>query len=277
QLVRIAISVIMVSIQPNMQMQQDDLAALFSRNLTFNPEPVPAPAPIPQEHHLEPAKPIVYSSVHYTHSAHIARPQVAPQEQPRPASEPPQTEGPSVDTILQYHGVNPKTLTPSQIQLFKVADPPQQERLIELWNICPPNNGGDIPALAWSSTSVEHEEQLARLRYDNLTRQNQPVMSLDGTPVQAGDGRWVQNTVEEGEPYMVSGYEELMRRERERQDMLSQPRSTYETCNPSYTHATDPVYMGPEFARQQQMMEMATQYGAYQGFRAQEMDSMDVM
>jgi hypothetical protein len=35
--------------------------------------------------------------------------------------------------------------------------------------------------------------------------------------------------------------------------------------------------MGPDFARQQQMMEMATQYGAYQGFRAQEADSMDVM
>ncbi|KAM0427499.1 hypothetical protein ACHAPT_007459 [Fusarium lateritium] len=266
----------MVSIQPNMQMQ-DDLAALFSRNLTFNPEPAPVPAPVAhQEHRQEPATPIVYSSVHYTHSAHIARPQVAHQEQPRPSSEPPQTEGPSVETVLQYHGVNPRTLTPSQLQLFKVADPPQQERLIELWNICPPNNGGDIPALAWSSTTVEQEEQLARLRFETSSRQHQQVMSLDGTPVQAGDGRWVQSPEADMEPYMASGYEELMRRERERQAMDSQPRSTYDNCGPSYTHATDPVYMGPDFARQQQMMEMATQYGAYQGFRAPETD-MDVV
>ncbi|KAJ3523921.1 hypothetical protein NM208_g12264 [Fusarium decemcellulare] len=267
----------MVSIQPNMQMQ-DDLAALFSRNLTFNPHAEPAPAPVPQEEpQQELAKPIVYSSVHYTHSAHIARPQVVQhQDPPRPSSEPPQTEGPSVETILQYHGVDPNTLTPSQIQLFKVADPPQQERLIELWNICPPGNGGDIPALAWSSTTVEHEEQLARLRYERLSQQQQ-VMSLDGTPVQAGDGRWIQNQEPEMEPYMASGYEELMRRERERQARDSQPRSTYGQCGPDYTHATDPVYMGPDFARQQQMMEMATQYGAYQGFRAQEGDTMDVM
>ncbi|KAF4983768.1 hypothetical protein FZEAL_891 [Fusarium zealandicum] len=264
----------MAFVQSNMQ-TQDDLAALFSRNLTFNPQAAPPPAPIHHEEpQPEPAKPIIYSSQHYTHSAHVLRPQPAQQQEPpRPSSEPPQTEGPSVETVLQYHGVDPSALTPSQIQLFRIADTPQQERLVALWTICPPGKGADIPALAWSSTTVEQEEQLARMRYERLTQQQQ-VMSLDGTHVQAGDGRWVQNTEPDMEPYMASGYEELMRREREREAMASQPRSTY---GQDYTHATDPVYMGPDFARQQQMMEMATQYGAFQAFRSQEADGMDVM
>ncbi|KAM5355891.1 hypothetical protein ACJ41O_002537 [Fusarium nematophilum] len=258
-----------------MQMQ-DELATLFSRNLTFNPES--APVPPQEEAKPEPPKPIIYSSQHYTHSAHVVKAQQAQhQEPPRPSSEPPQGAGPSVETILQYHGVNPSTLTPSQIQLFKIAEPAQQERLVELWNICPPGNGGDIPALAWSSTTVEQEEQLARVRLERLSQQQQHTMSLDGTPVQTGDGRWVQTSEPEMEPYMASGYEELMRREYERQSMESQPRTPYAHCGPNYTHATDPVYMGPDYARQQQIMEMATQYGALQGFRAQEMDTMDVM
>ncbi|KAI1058655.1 hypothetical protein LB506_000467 [Fusarium annulatum] len=251
-------------------MQQDELAALLARNLSFNPIPEPAPAP-QQEPKADHAEPIVYTSVHYTHSAHIAQ-AAQHQDVPRRASEPPQTQGPSVEAILQHHGVDPATLTPSQLQLFKVAEPSQQERLIELWNICPPGNGGDIPALAWSSTTVEHEEQLARLRYERLNQQQQ-VMSLDGTQVQAVDGRWVRNSEPEVEPYMTSGYEELMRREREREARDSQPRSTYGL----YSHATDPVYMGPDYAREQQLLEMATQYGAYQGFRAPEVDTMDVM
>ncbi|WXC54668.1 hypothetical protein SNK03_000659 [Fusarium graminearum] len=249
---------------------QDELAALLARNLTFNS--VPEPAPVPQEQpKADYAEPIVYTSVHYTHSAHITQ-AAQHQEIPRRSSEPPQTQAPSVEAILLHHGVNPATLTPSQLQLFKVAEPPQQERLIELWNICPPGNGGDIPALAWSSTTVENEEQLARIRYDRLSQQHQ-VMSLDGTQVQTNDGRWVSQQEPEMEPYMASGYEELMRREQEREARDSQPRSTYGL----YSHATDPVYMGPDYAREQQLLAMASQYGACHGFRAPEMDTMDVM
>jgi hypothetical protein len=255
--------------QQNMH-SQDELAALLARNLTFNP--IPEPAPVPQEvTKANNAEPIIYTSVHYTHSAHIAQ---AAQQIPRRSSEPPQTQAPSVEAILLHHGVNPATLTPSQLQLFKVAEAAQQERLIELWNICPPGNGGDIPALAWSSTTVENEEQLARIRYDRLSQQHQ-VMSLDGTQVQTNDGRWVSQQEPEMEPYMASGYEELMRREREREREArdSQPRSTYGL----YSHSTDPVYMGPDYAREQQLLAMASQYGACQGFRAPEMDTMDVM
>lgn len=261
----------MVSIQNNMQMH-DELAALFSRNLTFNPQPQ---APVYHEEpkmEQEPAvaatQPIVYSvSQHYNHSAHVVR----------PSSEPPQGETMSTEIVLKNHGVNPSTLTPSQIQLFRVADPPQKMRLLELWTICPPNQGGDIPSLAWSSTTLEQEEQLARVRYEK-SNQNQ-VMSLDGTAVQSNDGKWIQNDDTDTEPYMASGYEELMRNEYQRQAQLEQARNASGAfiAGPAYTQATNPIYMGPDCVRQQQQLEMATQYGAFQHFRANEAEAMDVM
>ncbi|KAH7170989.1 hypothetical protein EDB81DRAFT_186611 [Dactylonectria macrodidyma] len=285
----------MVSVQYSMQMH-DELATLFSRNLTFNPElqaqlqaqaeaeaqaqaqaqvQSQAQVPVPQE---DLPKPIIYSvSQHYNHSAHIVKPQPVQQQEVREepqrhSSEPPQTEAPNAETVLRNHGVDPQTLTPSQVQLFRIADPPQQMRLIELWSICPPGNGGDIPALAWSSTTVAQEEQLAQMRYERATQQNQ-VMSLDGTAIQGGDSRWSQSyDNDSSEPYMLSGYEELMRRENQRQlEERQRDSHSHFTSPPAYTPATDPVYMGADYIRQQQQMEMATQYGAFQ------QDAMDVM
>ncbi|KAI9171459.1 hypothetical protein HJFPF1_00942 [Paramyrothecium foliicola] len=287
----------MVSLQPTMQHNMhlhDDLAALFSRNLTFNPdiqdtiprEPVAAPAPAPA-----PAQPIVYSiSQHYHHSAHIVRQpaqqqQTITEEPQRRLSEPPQSETVSSEGILRNYGVNPANLTPSQLQLFKIADEPQKLRLLELWSICPPNNGGDIPALAWSSTTMEQEEQLAQMRYGRLQQQNN-VMSLDGTTVQTSDGKWQQDS--DSEPYITSGYEELMRREQQRRDKEQAAKAAYNhfgtSAGPSYSPATDPVYLGSDYSRnqqqqqQQQQLAMASQYGAFEHNRGYgEMDAMDVM
>lgn len=255
----------MVSVQT-----YDELAALLSHNLNFNPE---TQASVPRQQpsqYLDPiAAPsatqhIVYSiSQHYNHSAHVK-----PQEEPeRPSSEPPQSESMSSEHILRIHGVDPATLTPSQLQLFRIAESPQQRRLIELWSICPPSNGGDIPALAWSSTTLQQEEQLARVRYERL--QQDQTMSLDGTPVHTENGQWhQQEATSDPEPYITSGYEELMRRERERQN---QP--------PTYNQATDPVYMGSCYnTQEQQQMQMASQYGAFEHFRGYgQIDSVDMM
>lgn len=244
----------------------DELAALFSRNLTFNPE---VPQDVPR--HLDPIasnsnQQIVYSiSQHYHYSAHIPKPSDAtPQEEPqRPSSEPPQSNSMLAENVLRIHGINPATLTPSQLQLFRIAESSQQRRLLELWSICPPDNGTEIPSLAWSSTTVEQEENLARMRYERQQQQQQQTMSLDGTPVQVANGQWHQQPAPESEPYMASGYEELMRRERERQ---------------TYTRATDPVYLGPDYSRHQQQIDMASQYGAFEQLRgAGQMDTMDVM
>lgn len=248
----------MIAVQPNMQ-AQDELAALFAQNLTFNPEVQAQDVP----RHVDPSstQEIAYSiSQHYNHSAHIPQTgntAVGPGSHERRVSEPIPGDNLSSETMLRIHGIDPLTLTPSQVQLFRIAEKPQQRRLLELWSICPPNNGGDIPALAWSSTSVEQEEQLAHLRYE---RQQQSML-------QSQNGHWQQ---QEPEPYMTSGYEELMRREQERQ----------------YTPATDPVYLARDFARehqireqqqQQQQMNMAEGYGAFQQMRDSQMDAMDVM
>lgn len=274
------ISQTMVSIQSNMQ-AHDDLAALFSRNLTFNPDIRAAtPKDPPQLDPVAistPAQPIIYSvSQHYHHSAHNIKPQPVPDAPQRPSSEPPRGNAMPSETILRNHGINPANLTPSQLQLFRIADAPQQRRLLELWSICPPAQSGDIPSLAWSSTTLEQEEHLARVRYE---KQQDQTMSLDGTVVQSSNGHWHQQP----EPYMTSGYEELMRREQERQEReMLEARARDNSINygnsATYVQATDPVYMGPDYTRQQQQLDMASQYGAFEHFRgADEVSAMDMM
>ncbi|KAJ4297426.1 hypothetical protein N0V88_004349 [Collariella sp. IMI 366227] len=220
---------------------QEELADLFSRNLTFNPmaQPAPAPAPAPE------LRKIVYISQHYNHSAHIARHEA--QEPQRPVSEPTQGEHEAVQRVLREHGVNPSPLTSAQLNLFSSVDTPQQLHLIELWRVCPPRNNN--PA-AWQTTSVDQETALAQQRYEEQQQEQElidqqlhlemdmdyqqqhhhnphpssppeTVMSLDGTPltpIQAGDGRWLvadSASFHDVEPYMAAGYEDMTRREYE--------------------------------------------------------------
>ncbi|KAI0880313.1 uncharacterized protein GGS22DRAFT_175324 [Annulohypoxylon maeteangense] len=266
--------------QPDVQ-TSDELAAMFSRNLTLHPQPVQAQeTPRPQQ--LEPE--ITYSiSQHYHHSAHLVHQDEPPVEHQRPSSEPPQTQEPSAESILNKHGINHTGLSASQLELFKTAEDSQKLRLIQLWQICPPSNAQDNPAAAWSNTTVEQEEFLAQLRYERRVaeeEQKNSIMSMDGTPltpVQTGDGRWVAMT--DVEPYMMSGYEALARREYEEsarqqyQEAMTIPKDVYShfgtaVGGPTYRPATDPVY-DSDWMRQQQAME--NQYGAFQ-----QMDSMEL-
>ncbi|KAI1638410.1 hypothetical protein F4809DRAFT_252098 [Biscogniauxia mediterranea] len=295
----------------------DELAALFSRNMTFQqlqPQPqAQEPTPEPEE---EPV--ITYSiSQHYHHSAHIARQEddddMAVPPQPRPSSEPPQSQEPPAEQILRHHGVDPAALSAAQLQLFKTADDGQKQRLVELWRICPP--AAPVPAapavLALSSTTLEQEELLAQLRYEQRLleaeeqqqqqqqQQGDMMMSLDGTPltpVQTAEGRWavvaVSSSPYYGEPYMLSGYEELARRDYDesarRQYDEEEAAAAAVAAHPPkdvYSHfgyrpATDPVYGGNAWAlhqlqqqqqqqqkqqqQQQQQEAMENQYGAFQ-------------
>ncbi|KAI5861693.1 hypothetical protein GGS23DRAFT_126519 [Durotheca rogersii] len=263
---------------PNMQ-AGDDLAALFSRNLTLQPQPAPAAQETPKAQEPE-QTPIVYSiTQHYHHSAHLAR-QEEPLAQPqRPSSEPPQTQQPSAEAILSSHGINYAALSAAQLELFKSAEDSQKIRLIELWHFCPPTNTQDSLVVSWIPTTVEQEELLAKLRYDRrlAEEQNQNMMSMDGTPltpVQTGDGRWV--AMSDVEPYMMSGYEALAQREYEesaKQQYVPISKDVYNhfgisVAGPTYRPATDPVYDN-DWTRQQQAME--NQYGAFQ-----QMDGMEL-
>lgn len=266
----------MMSLQPNMQQGFDELAALLSRNLTFSPgyeASVPRQEPADHTNSVataSSAQHMSYSvSQHYNHSAHAVNPSTE-DNIGRPSSEPSQSDVMSAERILRIHGVDPTNLTPAQLQLFKVADAPQQRRLVELWSIYPPSQAAEIPSLAWSSTTLESEEQLARLRYERS--QLQHAVSLDGTVVQTSNGQWHHQATPEPEPYMSSGYEELMRREREREARNSSQQNLH-----SYHRAIDPVFMGPNHVREQQQMDMASQYGAFQQFRGHSHEAVDVM
>ncbi|KAH8891866.1 hypothetical protein GQ53DRAFT_648089 [Thozetella sp. PMI_491] len=283
-------------VQPGQEVQ-DDLASLLSRNLRLDPEANPPPPEEPK---------IVYISQHYHHSRHVVpaqQQQYQEQEQerqilnsPRPSSEPPQPEYAAAEKVLRDNGIDSSALSAPQLQLFKEGDTPQQLRLIQLWQICPPRNSTDNPTLTWSNTSVEQEEILAKMRYEQQQAEQQrreqeqvveATMSLDGTPltpIQAGDGRWIQTIQPHTymEPYMASGYEELARREYEEsvrrafeEEAMQRSKETYQPLGsavgaPTYKPATDPVYqttnMGLHFQEQQQMM-MEDQYGRMMQFR----------
>lgn len=265
------IPVIIISEPPRMAVQ-DDLSVLFAKNLTLNSAAKPAPA------QQDPDKPIVYASMHYTHSAHVVAPQTQAQlvddeHMQRRSSEPPRSDLQDLELLLRSHGVNTAALSLPQVELFRNADDAQKQRLIQLWTICPPTDATDNPTLTWSNTTLEQEEMLAQRRYE--ARQHpgagaEVAMSLDGTEVpmsdpglsasptsvQSNDGRCVPLTHSYMEPYMQSGYEELARREYE-----AGAKKTDE-----YKASVDPVYKAScgmlDWERQQWM---ENQYGSFVG------------
>lgn len=261
----------MVVTQPIMQ-AHEDLAALFSRNMILEASKV-QPIHFQEQPRQEQAavqspeaETIIYSiSQHYHHSAHIVAP--VPTQPERPASEPPQSEHQTLEAILTSHGVDPAGLSQSQAQLFREADDAQKLRLLELWRIYPPTSARESnPALAWTSTSIDQEEQLARMRYEEQ-QQMEESMSMDGptvmVPIQGGDGRWQVPEVATQdymmEPYMASGYEELARSS---MSMAYKP-----AMDPVYKTACLPIdyksaHMPIDWAiKRQQAME--DQYGAF--------------
>ncbi|CZT09904.1 hypothetical protein WAI453_007096 [Rhynchosporium graminicola] len=272
---------------------QEELAALFERNLSLQPIPPTYVAP-PQEEPKPIEEPYVYSiSQHYHHSSHIVA-----QQPSRPASEPPQTDQLTTEIILARHGIDVATLFPTQVDLFKTAEASQQMRLIELWRICPPNYGGHALAQGlgdWPATSFQQEEAMAKLRYERqmleerMARSGGDGQSMESaedtmsdasttaplTPIQAGDGRW--QTSENAEPYMQSGYESLAQREYEHS--TSQTKNIYSHYGSAvggYRQAIDPVYsnisdiqkypnVGGDWTAllEQRQQAMENQYGAY--------------
>lgn len=272
---------------------QDDLAALFSRNLSLqNTYAAPTSEPSKIE------EPIIYSiTQHYHHSAHLVS-----QQPSRPASEPPQTDQSTVGIVLSRHGVDVHSLSPSQLDLFMSADASQQMRLVELWRISPPGYGGHALTqglVNMPATSFEQEEAMAMLRYERqmneerLSRTGGDQHAMDSestmsdesvstpmplTPIQGGDSRW-----NSAEPYMASGYEILAQRDYERAAGPSKDIYTHfgtSIGGPTYNQATDPVYNNtPEIHKygnvggdwgqllEQRQQAMENQYGAFSQFQ----------
>ncbi len=266
-------------------MQQEELARLFSQNLTLSNHALETPSIVEQpqapqqqqQQHQEQyqqrqqqqqqqnppnPQPVVYSSTHYTHSAHLAPKPAPPQPTPFTSTE--------LSEILTSHSIDPTTLFPSQLDLFQQSPHDAQLRLLELWRLSPPDYSNRALALElgnWPRTSLEQEEEMARLRFERRARHSayqgaitDGMMEQDATPLPPLSVSSISPPPDEmktaaAEPYMLSGYEALVRRDYDEQAKGSE--------EARYTRASDPVYKSAAGWEQQGLREMENQYGAF--------------
>ena len=223
--------------------------------------------------------PIVYSiSQHYHHSAHIVSNinDEADFQFPPPTSVPLAED--NTKEMLSMRGIDPSSLLPSQILLFQLAAPDQQSRLVELWRISPPeytNYGNEELADqlgSWQQTTLEQEEEMARLRYErNAAHSN--TNSLQEEMDQSTVGQEVKCASIEGdhltmEPYIQSGYEILAERDYNDQAttgsnmgdkiLLSGP-----GCENSYNQAVDPAFHSKGWWEVYSEQPVEHQYGMF--------------
>lgn len=258
---------------------QDELAVLFARNLTLAQPSVNSPDNQAQAQTL-PVQPIAYITQHYHHSAHVV-PSTASFQSPITSS--PTTDGDQTSpaAILVQNNIDPSALFPSQLTLFQHADSDQQLRLIQLWRISPPSYGGHALAQElgnWPPTSLKQEEEMAQTRYkrslseqsklrdDKISNGMEQDCEASKFGLQGVDGR------PNAEPYMLSGYETLARRDYDLQgsaqqrvnEMIDNRPSRQATDDYRYDQAIDPVYRGQHWWHNfmgNQTMEH--QYGAF--------------
>lgn len=135
----------------------------------------------------------------------------------------------------------------------------------------------------WSDTTLQHEERLAEMRYEQLMhmreRQHHEQQFQQGTAddsgIDMGDSPVLHaaNPVinyslvgasspedKHAEPYILSGYEMLARREYEQQA------SRNISSSPRYNQALDPVYRGAS-SEKLDLQSMENQYGAFAQMR----------
>lgn len=179
--------------------------------------------------------PITYITQHYHHSAHQAS-----------------TSDSQVSSTLESAGINAAALLPSQLALFKNAEPEQKQRLIELWRISPPTPGnqmlpGDMGN--WPQTSMETEEEAARHRWESEQERLKNLCALPGF-----------DTRNHAEPYIVNGYSDLPN-----VNGVTAPteRAITDQTSSEYRRCKDPVYNSREWWNMDDQ-PMEHQYGLLQ-------------
>ncbi len=216
---------------------QEELATLMSQqlkldnNISFQIPPELPPTP-PQ---IDTQPQITYITQHYHHSSHQAAP--TPPVEPTSASD-----------ELARHGIDANVLFPSQLNLFKQAQPEQQIRLIQLWSIAPPNYGNQMLAkdlVNWPQTSMRQEEQAAQSRYIRM---------------QAESRQCSPEARSNAEPYILRGYDNQLDTNRDT------AAAGYGGPPNEYNRALDPAYQSREWwVHEAQPIEH--QYGVVQQMR----------
>jgi hypothetical protein len=276
-------------------MQQEELSRLFSNSLTLSHSPPPPPPESkveqPQQQKQEQtiskqpqSQPITYISQHYTHSSHVV-----PKTQSAPVSTHIGTS--ELEAIFLRNSIDPTLLFPSQITLFQNADNDQRLRLLELWRISPPSYGSHALAQElydWPPTSLQQEETMAKLRYERMMEEkerqetnnivaaeihnhNQVMdesMDHESAAVRAVPA-FLSPSPEENrqnaEPYILSGYEALAKREYDQEAGLQEQRLQEST---RYNQAVDPIYKATAGMWEKSgLQDMENQYGAFAQMR----------
>lgn len=263
-------------------MQQDELVQLFSAHMRLSQNlrhgsqiPQAAPQQQPAQQQEQVSQPIIYASQHYTHSYHVA-----PTRQVDHEPEKTHVELSELHAVLLRNSIDPSLLFPSQIDLFQNADNDQRLRLLELWRISPPSGSTARQLYDWPPTSLAQEETMAKLRYermveervqqDEIQKHQQQLdqsmdQSTDTAAVQAARDILVGSPDNAAEPYIVSGYDMLARREYEESAKATGSQLREST---SYNQATDPVYIhtgqtGLWEKNVGSILDMENQYGAF--------------
>ena len=195
---------------------QDELATLMTQHLKFDTNvDYPHPPELPPTPQPEAPPQITYISQHYHHSAH----QVAP--------------APSEQEVLQEelarHGINSQALLPTQLTLFRNAQPEQQLRLIQLWSIRPSERNNQTltqDLTDWTQATMQQEEAAAEARYQRIKNETHHCCPEH------------RHTAE---PYMTRGYEVLHPGENQQKDTISTVRAS------GYNRALDPAYQSREW------------------------------
>ncbi|MCJ1350522.1 MAG: hypothetical protein MMC33_000503 [Icmadophila ericetorum] len=230
---------------------------MFSQNMNFSnvsqmkSDPTPAMIMenpmIVEQHQVEAPK--TYSiSQHYHHSGHVAPKSVSVPEL--------HSHGLSIairnltTELLTSNWIDPACLLPTQISLFENATPEQKARLIEIWRLSPPEytmyGMGELQDELgdWRHTTVQQEEEMARIRLQRKEIMSQQTESDKSMSVGSG--------TEHSEPYITSGYEMLAQREYEQQKKQAETKEQYSDLGPpeaNYVPSTDPVFKSTEWWR----------------------------
>ena len=218
-------------------MMQEELANMFAQNMTLTHDLRSQQI----ESSQEPAPRMYSITQHYHHSAHLASNDASSEVSQSSSPTPVEQGHAGIKETLMQHGVDPSKLLPTQLILFQQAPPDQQSRLVQLWSISPPEyvdfGTQDLADElgAWEQTTVEQEEEMARLRYQRKMAQQESshmdqLMYTETTRPEPADHHAV-------EPYIASGYELLAQRDQNQQLL---PGSG--VAGNHYSQAIDPAF-----------------------------------
>ena len=185
--------------------------------------------------------------------------------------------------MLVRSSIDPALLSPTQVDLFRNADYDQRLRLLELWRIAPLGEAYILPQTVAreAETNLRSEEELAGHRYElRMLERQMSSRSNDNAMAESSTSPTVElvrpssappESKGAAEPYMMSGYEMLVRRDYETQaQATSQPLQE----STRYNQATDPSYKGSAnpglWQKADVAQDMENAYGNYEAMRDME-------